>query len=339
MSEQKNQFTICTGILPSSYIPRYYQEQEIVSAFDNSCSGCLYFVTGIHGIGKTSFLKQLEQGFSQDNAWIVISSKPNVGLYQCLYSCLSQKLQRKGKTFFEYGNVELESEIEKLLEIAKQDNKKVLFLIDDIQNTKETRSFFHSFQLYIGDVLPIYVIATGTYSAISRLSNHKTLTFLLRAPKISVTNLRLSSVGDEYKRLLNVSDETAIKMAKLTKGYLLAFQILGSLVSAYGNYNDSLLWQYDELLAESAYDAIYRELSTKEIMLLKTILKNNIIIVRELIAELDITPKDFSVYRERLIKKGIIFSQKRGAFRVALPRFAEYLENKERKEKIKKVFE
>lgn len=339
MSDSKNLFNICTGTLPFSYIPRYYQEQEIVSAFEDSYSGCLYFVTGIQGIGKTSFLKQLEQGFSQDNNWIVINSKPNVGLYQCLYSCLSQKLQRKGKTFFEYSNVELEAEIEQLLEIAKNKNKRVLFLVDDVQSAKETKAFFHSFQLYIRNDLPIFMIAAGTYSAVSRLSNHKTLTFLLRASKINLTNLRLSAVGDEYKRLLNASDETAIKMAKLTKGYPLAFQILGSLVSAYGNYDDSLLWQYDELLAECAYDDIYRELSAKEIILLKTVLTNNIVTVRKLIAELGITQKDFSVYRDRLIKKSIIVSKKRGEFMVALPRFAEYLENKERKEKIKKTFE
>lgn len=339
MSEKKNPFNICTGVLLSSYMPRYYQEQEIVSSFEDNNSCFLYFVTGVHGIGKTLLLKQLEQRFSRDDDWIIISSNPNVGLYQCLYSCLSQKLQRKGKTFFEYGNAELEAEIEQLLEIAKQKNKKVLFLVDDIQNTKETRAFFHSFQMYIGDDFPMYVIAAGTFSAVSRLSNHKTLTFLLRAPKISLTNLRLSAVGDEYKRLLNVSEETAIKMAKLTKGYPLAFQILGSLVSAYGNYDDSLLWQFDELLAECAYDDIYRELSAKEIMLLKTILANNIATVRQLIAELVITPKDFSIYRERLIKKGIIVSQKRGEFRVDLPRFAEYLESKERKEKIKEAFE
>ncbi len=86
---------------------------------------------------------------------------------------------------------------------------------------------------------------------------------------------------------------------------------------------------YDIKLAEFVYDKIYSELSEKDIQFTEAIYLKNLQNVKDLCSYLKITPKQFSPYRDRLIKKGIIIPLKRGEFRIALPRFAEYI--KERK--------
>lgn len=59
------------------------------------------------------------------------------------------------------------------------------------------------------------------------LQNEETLTFLYRAPKIHLTPLSIGTVADNYSRTMQRPKETALEMARLTKGYPFAFQVLG----------------------------------------------------------------------------------------------------------------
>ena len=76
---------------------------------------------------------------------------------------------------------------------------------------------------------PVYLLMTGLYENIYNLQNEKTLTFLYRAPKISLQPLNAGAVVSSYSNTFNISDEKAREMYTLTKGYPFAFQVLGYL--------------------------------------------------------------------------------------------------------------
>lgn len=302
-------------------------------------------MTGVRGSGKTVFLSDIAKELSEDKNWITLMLNPELNLYENAYVKLNKALKPSSiHTKFEFNlspltislkndkpnYSSLEAEIEDLLKFASKKGKKVLFMIDEITNTLETKRFLASFQIYLRNDLPIYILASGLPNNIYNLQDEKTLTFLYRAPKIELAPLNMSTIALEYKKLLNISDETAIQMAKLTKGYSYGYQLLGDL--AWKNnkhYDDSLLESYDIKLAEFVYNKIYSELSDKDIQFIETICLENIYNVKDLCSHLHITAKQFSPYRDRLIKKGILAPLKRGEFEVVLPRFSEYI--KERK--------
>ncbi len=69
----------------------------------------------------------------------------------------------------------------------------------------------------------------GLFDNISNLQNEKSLTFLYRAPKIFLEPLSIPAITTSYRSVFNISPSEAVEMAKLTKGYPFAFQILGYL--------------------------------------------------------------------------------------------------------------
>ncbi len=95
------------------------------------------------------------------------------------------------------------------------------------------------------------------------LQNEKSLTFLYRAPKLILKPLNLGSIARSYEKLLKVDKEKSYEMAKLTKGYSFAFQVLGYLYwdnPSGGLYE--ILPYYDQYLDEYVYEKIWSELSS-----------------------------------------------------------------------------
>ena len=70
---------------------------------------------------------------------------------------------------------------------------------------------------------------------------------------------------------------------------------------------------------------IERELSDKEVEVLTSIAINNLVEVKKIKDALNIKPNEFSVYRDRLLKKGILDGSRRGILSFALPFFDEYV--------------
>ena len=76
------------------------------------------------------------------------------------------------------------------LESLKKNGKRVLIAIDEVTSTPCMREFVHSFQMFVRQDLPVFLIMTGLYQNIDLLQNEKGLTFLYRAPKITLSPLR-----------------------------------------------------------------------------------------------------------------------------------------------------
>ena len=81
-------------------------------------------------------------------------------------------------------------------------------------------------------------------------------------------------------------------------------------------------------MQEFVYDKLWFELSAVE----KNIMKNfpeGKISTEDLILKIEIDNSYFSKYRDRLIKKGIIYSPSYGKVKMVLPRFYNYIKIKE----------
>lgn len=116
-------------------------------------------------------------------------------------SIFNMSLQEKEPSFSS-----LESSLEDMIEKAKEKNKKVLFSIDEITNNDEMRKFINSFQIYLRNNLPVFLLASWISENVHNLQEEKSLNFLYRTLKINLEPLDLRKIKRQYKELLDIDD-------------------------------------------------------------------------------------------------------------------------------------
>ena len=128
----------------------------------------------------------------------------------------------------------------------------------DLSLAENIKIFASSFQIFLREEYPIYLLMTGLYENIYDLQNEKSLTFLYRAPKIILEPLNYTAIKSHYMRIFDINDEMADKMTLLTRGYPFAFQVLGYLY--WDNRKDhtleDIMPEYDQYLDEYVYSNI-----------------------------------------------------------------------------------
>jgi len=167
---------------------------------------------------------------------------------------------------------------------------------------------------------------TGLYENVNSLQNNKNLTFLYRAPKIELHPLNKESIIKEYSSIFsNEKHETIETLAELTKGYAFAYQVVGYLFSKY-NKIEKIYDELDQYLSIYVYDKIWSALPKNEKELLRCFEKDEMS-TEELIKKVPFDIKSFSVYRDRLIKRGLIIGNEYGKASLSLPRFNVFVSN------------
>ena len=338
----KNPYTLLFGREPKQYIDRPAEAEEIIENFNyDNPSEQIYMITGVRGSGKTVFMTEISNRLKKDNTWIVIELSPESNLLEDLASHLASENSRaeifkKAKinlSFWGFGlevsqvapitNIQLA--ITKMLEALKKHNKKVLITIDEAINTKSMKEFASTFQIFMRQELPICLLMTGLFENINELQNEKSLTFLYRAPKITLSPLNTKEMADNYKSALKISSGDANEMAVLTKGYSFAFQVLGHFAWESDGDFRKITEKYKRYVAEYSYDKIWIELSNKDKDILYGIAKTPSGKISDIRNYLDITTNEFNPYRKRLIKKGLINGDQYGYVKFVLPFFDEYI--------------
>ena len=116
-------------------------------------------------------------------------------------------------------------------------------------------------------------------------------------------------------------------MTELTKGYPFAFQVLGYLYWEYRKSKslEEILPEYDQYLDEYVYSKIWSELSGQDKAILGVISETGETRVKEIRGNLNMNSGLFSVYRDRLKRKGVIDTREYGRMALALPRFDEFV--------------
>ena len=302
-----NPFTLSFGKKPVQYISRITQTNEIIDNFNAELpSNQIYMITGVRGSGKTVMMTNISTELGQLSNWITVELNPTRDLLQSLaakiYSIpdLHECFIKAKLDFSAFGLgvsiehappvTDIEDVLMHMLSHIQKLGKRLLITIDEVTNSENIKIFTSSFQIFLREDYPIFLLMTGLYENIYELQNDKALTFLYRAPKLILEPLNYTAVRKSYADIFQIDLETAEKMTSLTKGYPFA----------------SELSELDKkILIEIATSGEYR-------------IKN----IRE---RLGMRSELFSVYRERLKRKGVIDTREYGKIFMALPRFAEFV--------------
>ena len=331
------------GKEPGQMINRIVTREEVIDTFQSEIpSQMLYMVTGVRGAGKTVFMTDIMNYFREEKEWIVVQLNPERDLLQALLGklCMDNSLDKILKSakmnlsFFGLGVTvgqgeqqitDVEVALARVLEQIKKHGKRVLIAIDEISNTENVRIFAAAYQILIQQDLPVFLIMTGLYENIYSLQNEKTLTFLYRAPKQYLKALNIGSMAGSYRKALGVSEEDAREMARLTKGYAFAFQVLGYYTFLHeGKYEDAI-GEVRQCMDEYVYDKVWSELSQKDKAVLYTLCETPSGNVTEVREKMGLKSNEFAPYRDRLIRKGLVDGTERGVLRFTLPFFTDYV--------------
>lgn len=219
---------------------------------------------------------------------------------------------------------DIEEALKKMLESIKKQNKRVLVIIDEATNSKEMRIFASTYQIFLRERLPIFLIMTGLYKEIDRLRNAQGMTFLERAPRTVLLPLNQNQIIDNYIQTLQVSQAEASILAHQTKGYSFAFQTIGYFVYENRDNITKALDNTKDYLYIFAYEKIWSEVSMwdKQVTVaVANVPGGEIIKIRE---KLGYSSNQFNPYRDRLLKASILTSPRNGILKLSLPWFDEY---------------
>lgn len=341
----QNPFTLTFGKSPLEPVERPVQTNEIIDTFTaEPVNQQMLLITGVRGSGKTVMMTEISRKLRTREEWVVIELNPSVDLLQGMLSKLNSnpvcagiiKSAKIDLSFWEFGVsiegaapiTDAETAIIAILEKMKKNGKKLLVTIDEVTNNEFMHVFAGSFQIFVRQDLPIFLLATGLYENIDELQNEKNLTFLYRAPKIQMKPLNQQAIIKKYMNIFQIEREQAAPMAELTKGYPFAFQVLGYLTwNNRGNYRE-VLEEYEQYLSEFVYDKIWSELSQKDRVVARGIAETGSGKIKDIREHLGMETNQFNPYRKRLIKKGILSGEMRGYVYFTLPLFEDYvLEN------------
>ena len=337
-----NPYTLVFGKEPAEHISRLAQTATVIRTFSaDTPAHQVYMISGVRGSGKTVFMTEIQNTFKSEDNWIVVELNPEKDMLLSLAAKLSSE-NKLAKIFqtakinlsfwgigLEVGGVvpitDIETAVSKMLESLKKHKKKVLITVDEITGNDHVKEFVAAFQIMLRQDLPVFLLMTGLYENIYNLQNQKSLTFLYRAPKIELQPLSLSSIAQNYEKTLSVSGEDAQNMAKLTRGYSFAFQVLGYFTWEVKGKYQTILPDYREYLDQFVYDKIWSELSMKDKEILYGMTQVPSGKIEKIRQFLKMETNAFNPYRMRLIKKGIISGKTRGYIRFELPLFEEYI--------------
>ena len=337
-----NPFTLMFGKEPYLKIKR----EQIISEIDIDFLSPLptsqvYILIGARGVGKTVLLSEIYNHFDEIDNWIVADVNPHRNILEDLGAILYEKgktkklflksefsISFKGLSFSIEGKEpvsSISSVIERMMTYLKKHNKKILITLDEAVSNDRVKEFVHDFQSYVRKGYPIYLVMTGLYENVSNLQNDKSLTFLYRAPKILLEPLDMIAIKNSYRDVLKVDEKTAKELAVLTSGYGFGYQLLGHLFYNHRAIDSTLLDEYDKQLRINAYDKIFSSIGENEKRILYNLTKEEKRKTADILKDLSLSNKEYSVYRERLIQKGLVISRQHGYLSLSLPRFKQYL--------------
>ena len=342
---KRNPYTLMFGIEPPQFITRPMQSALVLDTFQNdAASQMIYVVTGVRGSGKTVFLTEISRKIREWDDWIVVELNPDRQLLESLAAKLCSenalaKIFKSAKinlSFFGFGLevsgsapiADIETALSRMLESMKKSGKKLLITIDEVVSTPDLRAFANAFQIFVRQGLPVYLLMAGLYENVQSLQNEKSLTFLYRAPKIKLTPLNQRMMANSYRKTLGITSEKALEMAKLTRGYPFAFQVLGYFSWEAGEYSEDVLDTFRLYLEEYAYEKIWSELSPEDRRVAVAIAETDTGKISEIREKLHMTSNQFNPYRMRLIRKGLLNGDERGYVRFMLPLFEEFVKER-----------
>lgn len=222
----QNPFTLTFGKSPLEPVERPLQTMEIVDTFTaETVNQQMFIITGVRGSGKTVMMTEIARQLREREDWVVIELNPATDLLQGMLAKLNSnkvcaaiiKSAKIDLSFFGFGVAiegvppltDTETAIITILEKLKKQDKRLLITIDEVTNNDYMKVFAGSFQIFVRQDLPVFLLSTGLYENIDELQNEKNLTFLFRAPKIQLKPLNQQAVMNKYKNIFQIDQDVA----------------------------------------------------------------------------------------------------------------------------------
>ena len=336
-----NPFSLSFGKEPFSIISRSIEENNILSNFvSDTRESNIYMITGVRGSGKTVMLSSISNTLRNNRDWIVVDLTVERDMLLALFSELSNQakhwkpisdttlsLSFKG-IGVSFGNTSENSDVttmlDKLIQESTKRQKRILVTVDEVVSNSYVREFVSQFQVFLRKNYNIFLLLTGLYDNINNLQNEKTLTFLYRAPRVEMKPLSIREIADSYREIFALKDVDALNMAKETMGYAYAYQILGFLCYKYNKHYSEVTKEFESYLWEYVYEKIWSESSDNDIKVLKA-MAGGLMKVEDIRKEIQMSSNAFSVYRKRLLRRGIVYASSFGHLSFSLPHFREFV--------------
>lgn len=303
----QNPFSISFGRINEKIIEREQEIKPIFEDFDSeSTRNTIYILTGPRGCGKTVTLGHIIDVYKDKKDWVVARLSQSDNMLEQMASLL-------------YLN--------NLLEYFKKKGVHVLVAIDDVAKNKGMLDFIRVYQGFLIDQYHVRLLMTGLAKNVSKLETDRSLTLLFRAPKIQLSPLSIQAIAISYQNNFDISESESLRLAKTTKGYALAYQILDDILykSIEKNLNSKVLKEFDLKLSEWSYEIIWSELTIKEKQIL-SIIADGFSSNKDLMEKLNDTSKgNLAIYKKKLAQEGLINVSVRGKCTFTLPRFAEFI--------------
>lgn len=350
----QNPFTTTFSKTPEyTYIDTEKTEEILENFSYDNPSESVYKITGVRGSGKTVLLGKVEEALRGEEYggkdWLVFDINPTRDILGQIAAMLvkegfwngdksSAELNisatmmgigaglgystEKNNNFFDIG-----VEIEEMLQKVQKKGKRILIGIDEVSKSDEMIKFASEYGKWLRAGYPVCFVCTGLYENIQDLSNVKNLTFFRRATTVKTDPLNMIRMTEMYKNKLDIDAKQAKEMARITKGYAYAFQELGVLCFRKKKteiLEDILPALKTELYAYS-YEKIWEEMTEMDRFLASLLTQKEEYKREEILVMMGKKSKNYSVYRDRLLKRGII-SARQGYISLALPFFGEYIE-------------
>ena len=335
-----NPYSLTFGKEPANPISRDKQLGEIVEGFTaENPEFQVAMITGVRGSGKTVMMTEVSSAMRADESWIVVELSPERDMLHALAAELSNRKEllqvfRDAKINLSFLGLGLEIDAEppitdvavaldRMLAQLTNKGKKVLVTVDEAAPNAHVREFASQFQIYLRRNHAVFLLMTGLYENVYDLQNESTLTFLYRAPKFEMGPLNAVLVAKQYQRVFGLPDEGAAGMARLVRGYPYAYQVLGYLCYKRGLPHTEVLDEFDAYLAEYVYEKMWSELSGKDRAVVSALAECEGGKVERVREAAGMSSSEFSVYRARLLRRGLVESAGHGYLRFTLPRFGE----------------
>ncbi len=337
-----NPFSLNFGKEPDRYVERVEAYSQITDTFDSiSPSSNCYLIMGVRGIGKTVLLATISNKYRNRNDWIVVSLNPGRNLLEMLAAALYEdgKLQKyfidASLNLSKFGIgldikkkppiSDIQIAVEKMVRIVNEKGKRILITIDDVTKNNEMIEFAGAFQDFLQKRMDIFLLMTGLYENIYSLQTDKRCSFLLRAERVILKPLNIIGMKNLYRQTFQCSEDEAMKMASFTNGYSYGFQALGYIMWDRDCSLEEAVPFFDERMSAYCYEKIWEDLTETEKKMVSLMAENGAMKASDIREKMEINEKTYSVYRDRLIKKGVVDGREHGILQLSLPRFEVYV--------------
>ena len=326
----QNPFTTTFSKTPESTYIHINMIDEILENFSyDNPSESVYKITGVRGSGKTVILAKVEEELkinqSKYKDWLVFDVNPT----RDILGQIAAMLVKEG-----YGSVDKTTGVNISATVlgsgggfgyTKATNDAFFDIGVEIE-LMEMIIFASEYGKWLRAGYPVYFVCTGLYENIQELCNVKNLTFFRRATTIKTEPLNMIRMTEVYRNKLNIAIDEAREMAIITRGYAYAFQELGVLYFKKCDdetLDDIILRLKTELYAYS-YEKIWEEMTAMDRFLAELLVEKEEYKREEVLKLMGDKAGSYSMYRDRLVKRGILNSRQ-GYISFALPFFAQYI--------------